>query len=350
MRVPYTARVAWHAAVQWRRRQHPAAVVLMYHRVAASGVDPWRLAVTPAHFAEHLDVLRRQTQPVALQALSDALRVGRIPERATVVTFDDGYANNLHQAQPALAAAAVPATVFVATGYTNAQREFWWDELDQLLLAPTRLPGVLELTLCGQPRRWALGNAVEPDDSATARAASNALPGTRLALYYDVWDALRPLPHEERRLILDDLRRWSGITPALRETHRAMTVDELHMLGADGLVEIGAHTVTHPRLPSLNREGQRAEVLQSCRDLKRLLGRPPQSFSYPFGAMDEDSREAARDAGTRCATTIRQDSVWGTVDPWRIPRFEVQDWNGREFETRLSRWFRSRESTDYAEQ
>ena len=35
------------------------SVVLMYHRVTAPSRDPWQLAVTPKHFAEHLEVIRR---------------------------------------------------------------------------------------------------------------------------------------------------------------------------------------------------------------------------------------------------------------------------------------------------
>ena len=51
-----------------------------------------------------------------------------------MVTFDDGYADNLWNAKPLLERYDVPAAVFVTTGYAGQDREFWWDELETLLL------------------------------------------------------------------------------------------------------------------------------------------------------------------------------------------------------------------------
>ncbi len=75
------------------------------------------------------------------------------------VTFDDGYANNLHAAKPLLERFTVPATVFVAVGALEDPREFWWDELDGLLLQPGTLPDALQLHVNGRCLAWKLGDA-----------------------------------------------------------------------------------------------------------------------------------------------------------------------------------------------
>ena len=61
---------------------------------------------------------------------------------AFVVTFDDGYADNHHVAMPVLAAMKVPATFFVATGYTSTSKRFPHDRLFASLteLGPSRHP------------------------------------------------------------------------------------------------------------------------------------------------------------------------------------------------------------------
>ena len=58
------------------------------------------------------------------------------------------------------------------------------------------------------------------------------------------------LPDSEREKALEQLRR--GATPyGDRRQHRCLTEDELRELAAGELVEIGAHTLTHPVLAEL---------------------------------------------------------------------------------------------------
>src|SRR5258707_784388 len=103
-----------------RDRLRGRRVVLLYHRIARIERDPWSLCVTPEHFAEHLDVLRAWRR-VRL----DQIGSGRL---SVAITFDDGYADNLHEAARLLIRSDTPATFFLATGYLGGAREFWWDE------------------------------------------------------------------------------------------------------------------------------------------------------------------------------------------------------------------------------
>ena len=81
---------------------------------------------------------------------------------AAAVTFDDGYQDNLDNAAPALAAAGVPATLFVATGHVAEGQGFWWDEVERLLrTAPEGVKPVLTLELAGQRRAFRVGRSQE---------------------------------------------------------------------------------------------------------------------------------------------------------------------------------------------
>lgn len=100
-------------------------VVLLYHRVAESNSDPWALCVSPRHFAEHLEVLHRLGSVVRLRQLVHSLTCGDLPERAIVISFDDGYADNLHAAKPLFDRYGMPVTVFLTPGHLAS--EFWWD-------------------------------------------------------------------------------------------------------------------------------------------------------------------------------------------------------------------------------
>lgn len=325
-----------------QRRVAPKGLILMYHRVTEVPLDPWNLCVTPARFAEHLEVLQNYTIPTRLQQLVEAHQRECSPHRTVAITFDDGYIDNLYQAKPLLENYAVPATVFVSTGYLGQNREFWWDELEHLLLQSDSLPEELCLTLNGQMYQWKLGEATQRNeaynqyDYATQTWADQT--GTRLALYYSIWQHLQPLAEAERLNAIDEIRAWVKAEATIRSTHRPLVPEEIVLLAADGLVDIGAHTVTHPFLSAHPTHVQRDEIRQSKADLEGLLARPVVSFAYPFGDYTSETARLVQDAGFVCACSTAAGTVWQQSDRFQLPRVEVQNWTGEEFAQRLLRW------------
>ncbi len=152
-------------------RSEKKVLVLLYHKVAKLNSDPWGLAVTPLHFAEQLETLRQYTTVMQLQQLSQS-SFDDLPERSVVITFDDGYADNFYNAKPLLERYGIPATIFLATGYTGYEREFWWDELDRLLLQPGTLPRALRLSVDGHTYQWDLDEAAQYSENASQRHRS----------------------------------------------------------------------------------------------------------------------------------------------------------------------------------
>ena len=303
-----------------RRAVTPHALILMYHRVGTQGADPWSLRVSPTHFAEHLDVLRRFGSPLPLQRLVADQQRGRIRERSIAITFDDGYADNLLYARPLLERFDVPATVFVATGQLGQAREFWWDELELLLDAPVQ-QAELWLDIGGQTRRWQLH-----EEQARSR------------LYVSVWEALQPLSAEQQGQALAAIRSWVGVSPLARPSHRALRPDELRALNDGDLVEIGAHTISHPLLSAHPADAQHEEIAGSRAQLEQILDRPVTGFSYPYGDCRPETVRLVREAGLVYACSTMKDAVWRGSEPYRLPRHQVDDWSGAEFEQRLTQW------------
>lgn len=320
-------------------------LILMYHRVAEVDLDPWRLCVTPKHFAEQLEVLQKHAHPLSLNELLQKYQEGKIPERAVVVTFDDGYADNLYNAKPLLESYGIPATIFVSTGFFEQQREFWWDELQKLLVQPGKLPEKLTLEINGQLNHWELGTAKEYSQNNYLNdrdcKAWKAKPGSRMSFYYSIWQTLITLPEQERIKVLKELLIWANRDFVVRDSYRSLTTKELSMLAQGELLDIGAHTITHPFLSSQSLALQQDEIWQSKVDLEKILNRPVTSFSYPFGNRTPETVELTKSAGFKCACSTVEDIVWQHSNCFLFPRFAVDNWDGKEFTTQLAKWFNS---------
>jgi peptidoglycan/xylan/chitin deacetylase (PgdA/CDA1 family) len=328
-------------ADQWR------ALILLYHRINELNTDPQLLSVTPERFAEHLQIIRRYGKPVTLQQLIETIQYGSLSSRAIAITFDDGYADNLHNALPLLEHYSSPTTFFVTTGYIDREREFWWDELDRLLLQPGVLPETLTLTINGSTHHWDLNEAAHYSESNCLRNRCwNVLekndPTSRHNIYRVLCRLLQPLPEEGRQKIMDDLLRWANIEPKRRPSHKTLSEKEIIRLAKTGLAEIGTHTTSHPVLSMLKPDMQQIEIEESKGRLEKIIGRPVNSISYPFGTKSDYTDETVaivRRAGFNCACSAFAGAVCKGTDPFQLPRFLVRNWTGEEFARRLEDYF-----------
>lgn len=333
-----------------------AAIILLYHRVADLPTDPQALAVSPRRFGEHLAALKRVGTIIPLPELVRGITTGRLADRAIAITFDDGYVDNLALAAPMLRRHAAPATFYItARGPHAAHREFWWDDLERLLLHDRPLPERLSLDIAGRRHEWSL-----PDVNAAPRVdpAWNVLmarpPLPREGLYLFLAKLLRPLAEVSRRPVLDELARWAGLPATGRPTYCTLNEGELRELAADDLFEIGAHSVTHPVLGLLPRDEQRAEILESRRRLEQIIGRTVNSFAYPFGCradFTETTVNIVRDAGLHfaCANSGRppatRSRVTAAAELHRLPRAVVRHVDAIDLAQSVSRAFEAAETT-----
>ncbi len=321
-------------------------VILMYHRIAEADVDPWALCVTPQRFAEQLAVLKAHYHPLSLQQLAQAQAEQNIPKRAIAITFDDGYADNLYQAKPLLERYEIPATVFVVTGNLGRAEGFWWDTLARSLLQPGHLPEVLSLNIessAKREHRWELGAAAHYSqadyEGDRTTLADRAKAGSRMAFYYDLWQTLLPLPTQERQRLLDEIFHWAGVVPLTLASERSLSPAEVMALNEGELIDIGAHTVTHPFLSTQPLALQQAEIQQSKAQLEDIIQQRVATFSYPFGNRCAQTVALAEQSGFDCACSTVEDVVWRRSERFQLPRIAVQNWDTKDFSQQLRGWF-----------
>lgn len=318
----------------WRRVADavaPPPVILMYHRIAQDELDPWKLCVSPQNFAAQMEFIHRRRRLMRLAALIEQLERGQCPRGAVVVTFDDGYRDNLYSALPVLEAFAVPATVFCTAGYVGSDQTFWWDRLASLLLGPEQLPAVLALEAGSEHERVDLridlGIAARynaADRASDRRRQRDDDPASaRLRFYREVWAWLRPLINADRAAALEQLAQWSAADGG--DAPRPLTREQALTLAASPLIEIGAHSMTHAALSTLSPAAQHHEIAQSKAQLEALVGQPVKSFAYPFGDQSADTAALVRAAGFVSSCTTQANVIRAGADVFQLPRMAVGD-------------------------
>jgi peptidoglycan/xylan/chitin deacetylase (PgdA/CDA1 family) len=292
---------------------HPRLRVLAYHGVEEVGgignADGFQVA--PDTFAQHLEHIIRRYRPVSLGAVCAARAGGApLPDRALLVTFDDGYLNNAEVAAPLLKKFGVPAAFFITTGYIDGTEQPWWYVL----------------------RHWL----------AEAGAARVGLPGGgRADRELDAlvaWERrLKGLTHEQRARELEALGTRLGLPPRVEIPF--MNWAQVARLQHDGF-DVGAHTVRHVNLGAEPPGVARAEVEDSVRRLRRETGAPVRAIAYPYGRA-EDVQEAVDEAAAACGLVAGFTTIHGLNRPdtpsLRLHRLNVTDhYRGLAFEKLLA--------------
>jgi peptidoglycan/xylan/chitin deacetylase (PgdA/CDA1 family) len=290
--------IAATGADRWLR---PAArgsgVILMFHHVRPDQPREFApnrlLEITPTFLDVTLQMLKRGGfDLISSDDLPSRLEQGGDARPFAVLTFDDGYRDNLEHALPVLRRHAAPWTLFVTTDFADGQGRLWWLELERAIARLDRLHVQLD------------GESI---DLACRTAAE------KRAVYDTVYWRLRAGPEQRLRSIIAGLCETAGVTPGDLARDLCLGWDELRTLANEPNVTIGAHTLTHPMLAKHDEATARREIAASKLLIEERLGHPVRHLAYPVGdPTSAGMREfrLAREAGFATAVTTRPGHVF----------------------------------------
>lgn len=232
--------------------------IILYHRVADTKNDPHRLCVSPENFREQIKFLKANFRIVPLVQFVMEVRSKKLKNKTMAITFDDGYADNLHNALPILQEYNIPATIFLTTGHMGQEGPFYWDE---------------------------------------------------------------STPSEDRG--------------------RPMTTDEVKTLSGARIIEIGGHTISHPKLAKIPENEQFKEISEGKRITEEILGFPLLGFAYPFGGKDSFNKitiELVKRTGFHYACANIHERVTNRSNVFALPRFIARNWNVGDLKKEIKKW------------
>ncbi|HEX8417731.1 MAG TPA: polysaccharide deacetylase family protein [Methylobacterium sp.] len=287
--------IAATGAARWLRPlAQGRGIILTFHHVdpASPGdYSPNRLlTITPAFLDRVVTHLKASGfDIVGLDAVPDRLADEAAGTRPfAVLTFDDGYRDNVEHAVPVLRQHGVPWTLFVTSDFADGRGRLWWLELERAIAGLDRV-------------RLPAGTGPALDLPATAVHEKSAA-------FEAVYRRLRAGSEAAMLSAISDLCEQAGIAPGREAARLCLTWPELRELAADPAVTIGAHTVTHPMLAKHGGDVALREIAESRDRITRELARPVHHLSYPVGdPTSAGAREfaMARDLGFTTAVTTR---------------------------------------------
>jgi peptidoglycan/xylan/chitin deacetylase (PgdA/CDA1 family) len=294
------------ASSGWRRRR---LLILGYHGIARWDEDLWNPALyfSASRFARRLELLRRHRCNVL--PLGEAIdRLGRndLPDRAVVLTFDDGYHDFATIAYPLLRAHGYPATVYLTT--LRCEHNFpivrlllsylLWSKREAQLDG-SGLPGLV-------PKRYPLA------DAKTREAVVDALTAAARESHFDRFDNDEVARQVAGRLGLA-YDRYSAM-----HLLTLLSPEDVAQLANEG-VDFQMHSHRHwsPEDPALL-----ARDLRNNRErIERLTGRAAEHFCYPSGVYFTRQLATLSQLGIRTATTCDPGLANADIDPLLLPRF-----------------------------
>ncbi len=292
-------------------------LILCLHSV----IDPSTVTWKPLRTHFPVDRLRRQLAVISRHyrwlSLDDALEVlaGRKPpvSNGVVLTFDDGYRNNMEVALPVLEEYGIKPVFFVASGMLDSRAPYWFERLD-----------------------YAIQQLEQP---AQVRIGSRSLtftPGDREALrttYAELRQLAKEHFEDDREFytfvdgVSQRLEKASG--KALADIQKddlcsaTLSTDDLASLSSSGRAIIGSHTVDHVRLDIVDEVTRMEQLEQSRKDIEAATGEACRHFCYPNGNWNPSVAQAVADAGYASAVTTDVGSNAVGDDPYALKRIHM---------------------------
>jgi peptidoglycan/xylan/chitin deacetylase (PgdA/CDA1 family) len=301
-------------------------IAINYHYVRPSFAAHGRgvQGVTPEQLASQVALLATAGEIVSAEQVRRAVLGDQpLPERAILVTFDDGLREQFDHALPVLSALGVPAVFFVNTLPVVSRTVCSVHKIHLLLahLEPREFAAMLARHACAR------GVLFDPDavsDACTAQYKYDTPDVARLKYLLNLM--LRP--DDRDQLAADCFAEAFGDEGEVSES-LYMDPAQVRTLGTLGYV--GTHGHEHHPIGLLSPEAMEQDIGSSVEWLAQWTGRRPFALSFPYGSAEACSRaasEAARRQGITFALTMERAGNPDLAHPLHLARFSCNDLPG----------------------
>lgn len=296
-------------------------IAVNYHYVRPQFPAGGIIGITPAAMRSQLERLATAGAFVSADDVLAHVEERRpLPERALLVTFDDGLREHFEEAWPVLQQMGIPALFFVNTRPV-AEHMVCTVHMIHMLQAAFPAGALTEML---EAAAAAMDISMQPPlNPESARLQYPWDTPATARLKYTLNFALSQT--ERRRLVAAVFEdAFAGGQRAISQQFY-LDPGQIRRLSAAGC--IGTHGWDHLPIAKLTPDESRHMIEQSIQDLVEWTGRKPRSMSYPYGTVDTCTpaiAEMAGKLGIRFAFTVEMagnDEV-SLANPYFLGRFD----------------------------
>jgi peptidoglycan/xylan/chitin deacetylase (PgdA/CDA1 family) len=254
-----------------------------------------RMMVSPEKFKRQMTYINEKHYVVNEEALVKHLHsMDRFQRSVVLLTFDDGYRDNLENALPILREFNMPAIIFVSGEDDVSDELRWWHDLALIVESD-----------------------LESDEDTSSESDF-------LHYYWKKYFYLSALPQDQR---LKELKTHIDAFDRDRTSRRLefLSIEDIREMQKDR-VSFGGHTLHHVNIGQLESDTARREIVGCVDLLGKHTGKQVMGFAYPFGKRSnykEESKSFLREAGVKYAVTTE----WGlnryVSDPLALERIFI---------------------------
>jgi peptidoglycan/xylan/chitin deacetylase (PgdA/CDA1 family) len=307
----------------WRSMKRNEIIVLCLHGVMDEGVKTKWTPLRPQYPRATLDTairtLKQHYNFVSLDEAVEMLQGKRPIERNSIVlTFDDGYLNNLVHALPILREHNVPCVMYIAVGNTEERSPFWFDRLD-----------------------YAIQHADVHEKSFTINGEQVTIDASTRSNLKRTFKQLRNLAKKGHRSDLEMLAELQQLSEDLENQKNVRLSDifeeddwssvmdwkQVVEAAEDPLVTIGSHTVDHIRLGEVDESRAMRELKESKKTLESHGVPECKHFCYPDGNYNQETTNYVANAGYQTAVTTEPGMNPVNTNLMKIKRIHLPESN-----------------------
>lgn len=280
-----------------RIKKTNSLLVLTYHRITDEPDLHDPLKVSMANFEKQILFLKKNYNIISGGQLADAIKNNRpFPDKACLITFDDGWRDNYTHAFPILRKYQIPAIIFISTDYIGTNKVFWHEKLCNILAKVQANPEKVSNAKDGLP-------------VSVAERVSNIIKIPHYQRRPEINDLIEYLKKYTPKEINNFIKKLEALFDVVEEISQPVMLswEQVKEMSQNNIC-FGSHTKSHAILTQISDDEIEEELRDSKYIIANKIGKPVFFLSYPNGNYDKNIVKIAKKsdylAGFTCISGI----------------------------------------------